>query len=428
MATESPHFEYAVTLLRNLFDAAVESAYPGSELVGLLPEPPRGKTVVVGAGKAGASMAQTLEKSLGSIEDSLIIVPQGHSLKTESINIIEASHPVPDRIGLEGATHILEMARSLKSDDLLLCLLSGGGSALLNLPLPGITLAEKQAITRSLLSSGATINEINTVRKHLSAIKGGRLATASYPASTFTLAVSDVPGNHISTIASGPTVGDPSTCAEADNVLDRFSIAVSPAIRRILRSDQSETPAPGDPALRFSRYEVVAGPGKALEAASNRAQHLGFNVINLGDQVEGLAAEIAKHHAHLIRTEKIFENNQRTLLLSGGEATVQITGAGSGGPNQEYLLALAIELNGHENLFGIACDTDGIDGATTAAGAVITPSTLSRAAERGINPKDCLENNDAGSFFTLLNDLVTTGPTYTNVNDFRAIAYIPNSD
>ena len=428
MAAESPDFAYAVTLLRNLFDAAVENAYPGSELVGFLPEPPRGKTIVVGAGKAGASMAQTLEKSLWSIDDSLIIVPQGHSLQTESLNIIEASHPVPDRIGLDGALHILEMARSLKSDDLLLCLLSGGGSALLNLPLPGIALAEKQTITRDLLSSGATIDEINTVRKHLSAIKGGRLAAASYPASTFTLAISDVPGNHISTIASGPTVGDISTSAEAVEVLDRFSIVVSPTVSRIMKSDESETPAPNDRSLQFSQHAVVAGPGKALEAASDHAKNLGFNVINLGDQVEGLAVEIAKSHAHLIRTKKLFEHNQRTLLLSGGEATVKVAGEGSGGPNQEYLLALAIELNGLENLFGIACDTDGIDGATTAAGAVITPSTLSRAAEHGISPKNCLENNDAGSFFSLLDDLVTTGPAKTNVTDFRALAYIPNSD
>jgi len=381
----------------------------------------------VGAGKAGAAMAEALDDALTGVSDSLVLVPYGHERTCRSLNIVEASHPVPDTAGQKGAQRILDLAASLGSDDLLLCLLSGGGSSLLSLPPAGVTLDEKRQITRSLLACGATIHEINTVRKHLSTIKGGRLAAAAFPARTLTLAISDVPGDDPATIASGPTVGDPTTRDEALAILDSFGIQTPASIASHLRSKAAESPFPGDAALAHSEFRIVATAAGALEAAAVYVGQNGFKAISLGERIEGIATVLAGEQAKIFEQKLLAHPGDPGLvLLSGGEATVALRGAGKGGPNQEYLLALAIALDGRPDTFAIAADTDGIDGASKAAGAVITPDTLARATALGMDPRAYLARNDAGSFFERLGDLVVTGPTCTNVNDFRAIAYIPH--
>ncbi|MGB1612876.1 MAG: glycerate kinase type-2 family protein, partial [Arenicellales bacterium] len=296
------------------------------------------------------------------------------------------------------------------------------------LPLEGITLEEKRAVTKDLLISGATIHEINTVRKHLSRVKGGRLAKAAFPARTITLAISDVPGDDPSTIASGPTVGDRTTRGDAVDILRKYHLELPPAIDTLLASDQSESPNPDDASLSRTEYSVTATAADALRAAASLAQQRGFRVAELGDNVEGLAQDIAAEHARLFQDLQHGSTPSPFLMLSGGELTVRVNGMGRGGPNQEYLLALAIALDGRPDTFAIACDTDGIDGASTSAGALITPDTLARARSLGMHPQDYLRDNNAGAFFERLGDLVTTGPTCTNVNDFRAIAYIPGGD
>jgi len=416
----------AIKILRGLFDSALSKAYPTKALASYLPPTPRGRTVVVGAGKASAAMGQALDDVLTEISDSLVLVPYGHERTCRSVNIVEASHPVPDTAGQKGAQKILDLASSLGADDLLICLLSGGGSALLSLPPKGVTLTEKKEITRRLLACGATIHQINTVRKHLSAIKGGRLAAAAFPARTLTLAISDVPGDDPATIASGPTVGDPTTRDEALGILKSFGIQTPASIASALASPDAESPFPGDATLVHSEFRITATGAGALEAAVAYAGQNGFKAINLGDQAEGIASVLASDHAKIFEQELREQSDKKGLaLLSGGEATVALHGAGKGGPNQEYLLALAIALDGRPDVFAIAADTDGIDGASEAAGAVITPDTLARAAGLEMNPREYLARNDAGSFFGQLGDLIVTGPTCTNVNDFRAIAYIP---
>ncbi len=410
-------------LLRALFDAAVARADPAQVLADYLPPAPKGRIAVVGAGKAGASMAQAFEQVWSGTFQGLVLVPYGYRRPCRDIEIIEAGHPIPDAAGQAGAQRILTLAHSLGSDDLLLCLLSGGGSALLSLPLPGTCLKEKQAITRQLLSCGATIHEINTVRKHLSAIKGGRLAQAAYPARTTSLVISDVPGDDPATIASGPTTGDSTTCAHARAVLARYQINISPTISTLLQSAAAESPAAGELQLSRSALSIIGTAADALAAAGALAVNQGFDVINRGDREEGIARELARIHAQLLHTSHpASAHGRNTLFLSGGETTVAVRGAGKGGRNQEYLLALAIELGGRANTFAIACDTDGIDGASDAAGAIITPDSLARAARLGIDPHAYLARNDAGAFFEKLGDTIVTGPTYTNVNDFRAIA------
>jgi hydroxypyruvate reductase len=415
------------TLLNELFQCAIERADPAQHLARYLPTPPTGQVCVVGAGKAAAAMAAALEHAWPGPIAGLVLVPYGHAVPCRQIQVIEAGHPVPDAAGMSGARRILTLAQGLGTSDLLLCLLSGGGSALLTLPLPGLSLAEKQTLTRQLLASGATISEINTVRKHLSAIKGGRLATAAYPAASHSLLVSDVPGDDPAVIASGPTTADPTTRTQAQQIIAHFALNLPPPIAAVLASETAESPKPGADALSRSDTCIIASPKEVLAAAAALARAQGFVVINLGDRVEGPARQVARDQARKLR-ELI---NGRTdsapvLILPGGETTVEVKGRGCGGRNLEYLLALALELRSLPDTWAIACETDGIDGCSQAAGAILTPDTLARADSAGLDASACLADNDAGGFFQRLGDTVITGPTRTNVNDFRAIAcFVP---
>lgn len=413
-------------LLVALFRAAVEAARAEVCLPPHLPAPPRGRTVVVGAGKAAAAMAKVVEERWEGSLDGLVVTRYGHGVATRRIEVIEAGHPVPDIEGEKAARRILEAVSALGEDDLGLCLISGGGSALLALPAPGISLADKRSVTEDLLRAGATIAEINCVRKHLSAIKGGRLAAACYPAPLFSLMISDVPGDDPAIIASGPGVADPTTFAEAREVLARYHVDAPPAIAAHLASAAEETPKPGDPRLARARAVLVATPAQALEAAAQAARKAGIEPVLLGHDIEGEAREVAREHAELVRKALTAERHSaRRVLLSGGETTVTVKGRGRGGRNAEYLLALAIALTGHPAVHAIACDTDGVDGTEDNAGATIGPDTLARAKARGLDPEERLDRNDAYGFFAGIGDLVVTGPTRTNVNDFRAILIDP---
>jgi hydroxypyruvate reductase len=403
-------------LLESLFQAAVDAARPGRCVAAHLPERRDGRLLVLGAGKAAAAMAKAVEENWIGAISGLVVTRYGHAAPCRSVEVAEAGHPIPDARGEAAARRILAMTERATREDSVLCLISGGGSALLSLPASGITLADKQAINSALLASGATISEINMVRKHLSAIKGGRLAAAAWPASLLTLAISDVPGDDPAVIASGPTVADPSTFAEARAVLAKYKIAPPHAVRLRLEEATDETPKPGDPRLAQARYVLIASPRLALEAAAARAKAEGYGPVVLGDSIEGEASKIGADHAALVARAKPGQ-----IFLSGGETTVTVTGKGRGGRNTEYLLALAIALDGRPGVHAIACDTDGIDGSEDNAGAIIAPDTLARAAVLGLDPKAFLANNDAYGFFQALGDLVVTGPTQTNVNDFRAI-------
>jgi len=409
-------------LLRRMFEAAVNAADPASCLPPHLPSPPKGRTIVVGAGKAAASMAKAVEDHWDAALEGLVVTRYGHGMACRRIEVIEAAHPLPDRAGQEAAERILGLVKGLSADDLVLCLISGGGSALLTLPAPGITLASKQAISKALLRCGATIAEINCVRKHLSAIKGGRLAAACAPAKVVTLAISDVPGDDPSIIASGPTVADPTTCADALALLDRYAIGDNAAIS-YLRNCAEETPKPGDPRLARAEVILIATPQNALQAAAAVAVKAGFTPLILGDSIEGEARDVALVHAGIAR--QIVRHRQPAtppcVLLSGGETTVTVRGHGRGGRNAEFLLALALALDGQANVHALACDTDGIDGSEDNAGCVLSPDTLARAAALGLNARAHLADNNAYDFFSALDDLIVTGPTRTNVNDFRAI-------
>ena len=415
-------------LLRLMFDGAVAAAAPEQSLVEHLPPPPRGRTVVVGAGKAAASMASVVEKAWrnqnprGAIA-GLVITRYGHGVRTDQIEVVEAAHPVPDQAGLDAARRTLDLVQALGPDDLVLCLVSGGGSALLTLPAEGITLGEKQSVTHQMLRCGATISEINCVRKHLSAIKGGQLAQLAAPAEVVTLTISDVPGNDPAVIASGPTVADPTTFADARAVLGKYKINAPPGVAAHLMAAARETPKPGDPALERSSVRTIVTPQEALEAAAIVAEAAGIRPLILSDSMEGESRAVALTHAAIAR--EIVSHGKPTkppcVILSGGETTVTIRGDGRGGPNAEFLLALALELNGEPCVHAIACDTDGIDGSEDNAGAVISPDTLQRGLLWGAKAQDYLSNNDAYSFFQGIGDLVVTGPTRTNVNDFRAI-------
>jgi hydroxypyruvate reductase len=407
-----------------MFRAAVDAALPARVLPRHLPQPSTGRTLVIGAGKAGGSMAKAVEDHWpGSIE-GLVVTRYGHALPCRRIEVVEASHPVPDEAGRRAAERILGLVQNLTSDDLVLCLISGGGSALLALPAPGIAFADKQTVNKALLKSGATIAEINCVRKHLSAIKGGRLAAAAAPARVVTLMISDVPGDDPSVIASGPTVADATTREDALGVLDKYGIDAGPAVRAWLARPESETPKANDP--RLSRVEniIIARPQDALEAAAEVARRAGYTPLILGNALEGEAREVALVHAGIARQCAGFAQPAAPpcVLLSGGETTVTVCGKGRGGRNAEFLLALAVALEGHPGIHAIACDTDGIDGTEDNAGALLGPDTLRRAAERQISAKARLADNDGYGFFAALDDLVVTGPTLTNVNDFRAIA------
>ena len=412
-------------LLRALFDAAVEAAQAGRCLAPHLPLPPRGRCVVVGAGKAAAAMARSVEDNwagdLGALS-GLVVTRYGHGTATRRIEVVEAAHPVPDRAGREAAQSILGLVEPLGPDDLVLCLISGGGSALLALPAQGVSLEDKQAVNRALLSAGATITEMNTLRKHLSAIKGGRLAVAAAPARLVSLLISDVPGDDPAVIASGPTVADPTTFADARAVLDKYAIPAPATVAAHLAAAADETPKPGDPRLAASEVHLIATPGASLDAAAALAREAGFETIILGDSLEGEARELGALHGAMARGRLI---DAPLIILSGGETTVTMSDAGSsggrGGRNAEYLLALAIALHGAPGVYAIACDSDGIDGCEDNAGAIITPESLARARAGGLDPRARLLDHDAYGFFEALGDLVVTGPTLTNVNDFRAI-------
>ena len=403
-------------VLRRLLDAALASARPARCVPPHLPELPTGRTVIVGAGKAAATMAQAVEEHWEGPLEGLVVTRYGHRVPTRAIEVVEAAHPVPDAGGREAAARILAMAEGLEADDLALCLVSGGGSALLTLPAPGIALADKQAVTGALLRSGAAIGEINAVRKHLSAIKGGRLGAACHPARLVSLLISDVPGDDPAVIGSGPTVPDPTTFADALGVLRKYGIDEPAAVVRHLESGAEETPKAGDPRLASAETRIVATPAIALDAAAEVARAAGYAPVILGDALEGEARDLAREHAALACTAA-----PGTVLLSGGEATVTVTGEGRGGPNAEYALALALALDGAPGIFATACDTDGIDGTEDNAGALVAPDTLARGRAAGEDAAGRLVANDAYGFFAALGDLVMTGPTLTNVNDFRAI-------
>ena len=416
-------------LLRRMFDAAIASAQPALCIPPHLPKPadaPRGRLIVIGAGKASAAMARAVEDHWPGAKSQLgglVVTRYGYAVPCAHIEIVEAAHPVPDAAGLAAAERLLALVQGLTADDLVLCLISGGGSSLLPLPAPGLTLEHKQAVNRALLKSGATISEMNCVRRHLSAIKGGRLAAACHPARVLTLLISDVPGDDPIDIASGPTVPDPTTCADALAVLHRYGIELPTALREVLESGRGESIKPGDPRLARAQTRMIATPQKALEAAAAVAREAGITPYILGDAIEGEARDVGKVLAAI--AQQVAERGQPVaapcVLLSGGETTVTVRGRGRGGRNVEFLLSLGIALDGHPRIHALAGDTDGVDGQEEIAGALIGPDSLARAWALGIAPKDSLDDNDGHGFFEALGDAVITGPTLTNVNDFRAI-------
>jgi len=448
-------------LLRSLFDHAVAAVDP-AQLLADRPLPgTAGRVVVVGAGKAAAAMAAALEAGWGGPADrlsGLVVTRYGHGVPTRQVEVVEAAHPVPDAAGRAAATRILELARALEQDDLLVCLISGGGSALLSAPEPGVTLDDKRAVNEALLRSGAPIDEVNCVRKHLSAIKGGRLAAAAHPARVLTYLISDVPGDDPSVIASGPTVPDPTTFDDALEVLAGHHVEVPVAVRKYLLAGSNgtiaETPKPDQPGFAGDEVVMLATARDALAAATEEARRRGLGPLVLGDAVEGEARDVAAAHAHLVaalaggdtRTaRRLTDDGLRSfggdpcgldprdhpipappcVVLSGGETTVTVRGGGRGGRNAEYALALAVRLQGRSGVSALACDTDGIDGVEDNAGAVVTPDTLERSRARRLDPGAMLDDNNAYDFFARLGDLIVTGPTLTNVNDFRAILIEP---
>jgi hydroxypyruvate reductase len=410
--------------LRAIFDAAVAAADPRKMLAAHLPEKPRGRCVVVGAGKSAAVMAAALEAAWPDVPLSGVVVTRyGHAVPTARIEVIEASHPVPDANSELAARRILAAVQGLGPDDLVIALISGGGSALMALPAPGLTFADKQALNRALLACGATISEMNCLRKHLSAIKGGRLAAAAAPARVVTLAISDVPGDDPAVIASGPTVPDPTTFADARALLARYDINPSQAVAARLAQDADETPKPGQ--LPHTEFRMIATPAMALAACADKARALGLTPLILGDALEGESRELGIVMAGIARSIATHGApiSAPALLLSGGETTVTIgTGpTGKGGRNTEFLLGLAIALAARPNIWATAGDTDGIDGSDDAAGAIVTPDTIARARAGGLDPRALLAGHDSYTLFDTIGDLIRTGPTLTNVNDIRAI-------
>jgi len=413
-------------LLHGLFDTAVAAVSAAQCLPAFLPEPPRGRTIVIGAGKGAAAMAEAVEQHWKGELSGLVVTRYEHGRAPGTqgrIEVVEASHPVPDAAGQHAAQRMVGLLEGLTEDDLVLCLISGGGSALLAAPAEGLTLADKQSVNRALLKSGASIGEMNCVRKHLSSIKGGRLALACAPARVETLLISDIPGDDPTLIASGPTLPDATTCADALAVINKYGIDVPEAVRRHLETGAGETPKPGDARFEGHRSHVIATAQHALEAAAAQARALGYEAHILSDSIEGEARDVAEVHAGIVR--QIVARNQPftkpCVILSGGETTVTVRGNGRGGRNAEFLLALGVALDGLPGVHAIACDTDGIDGSEDNAGAILTPDSLARAEALGLKPKQLLDNNDGYGFFDALGDLIVTGPTRTNVNDFRAI-------
>ena len=411
-----------------MFAAAVDAVGAETCVPPALPDPAGGRTVVVGAGKAAAAMARAVEREWSARGHSpprgVVVTRYGHAVDCRHIEVIEAAHPVPDAAGREAADRILGLADGLGPEDLLLCLVSGGGSALLVAPPAGVSLDEKQAVNRALLASGANITEMNTVRKHLSRIKGGRLAAASHPARCHAVLLSDVPGDDPATIASGPTVADPTTVADARAVAERFGVPIPASVAAWWERPEAESPKPGDPRLARSTVEVVANAQQALEAAARVARDAGYEPLILGDALEGEAREVALVHAGIARQARRRGQPARPpcVLLSGGETTVTVRGGGRGGRNAEFLLALAAALDDLPGVFALAADTDGIDGTESNAGALYRPGLVARARALGLDPRAALDANDGHGFFAALGGLVETGPTLTNVNDFRAVA------
>jgi glycerate 2-kinase len=405
--------------LRRLFDEAVAAARPATRMAAFLPERPKGRLVVVGAGKASAAMARAFEDAYDGPVAGLVVTRYGHGVPCARIEIVEAAHPVPDAAGLEAAGRMLGLVAGLGPDDLVVALMSGGGSAVLSRPAPPVTLDEFRALTSALLKSGANIVEMNAVRKHLSTIAGGRLAAAAAPARVLTLAISDVPGDDPSTIGSGPTVPDPTTLADARAVLAKYGIVPGAAIAARLDDPAAETPK----TLPGAAYRLIAAPIQSLDAAAAAARAAGYAVHSLGPDLEGESRIVAALHAGLARDIRAGAGPVKApcVLLSGGETTVTVRGTGRGGRNAEFALALAVALDGLPGVWALAGDTDGIDGTEDNAGALVTPDTLARAADAGLDAADRLADNDGYGFFAALGDLVTTGPTHTNVNDFRAI-------
>ncbi|MDP1653688.1 MAG: glycerate kinase [Rhodocyclaceae bacterium] len=414
--------------LRGLFDTAVAAVSPAVCVPQHLPAPPKGRTIIVGAGKAAAAMAEVVEAHWPADQplSGMVVTRYGHGAPTARIRVVEAAHPVPDAAGEAAAAQMFDEVRGLSADDLVLCLISGGGSALLALPALGLTLADKQAVNRALLKSGANIHEMNCVRKHLSAIKGGRLALACAPARVVTLGISDIPGDDASVIASGPTLADPTTRQQALAILDKYRIEAPTAVRARLESPDCETPKPGDPRLPRSEIHVIATAQQALQAAAAYARAHGVTPLVLGDSIEGESRDIAFMHAAIARQIARHGEPAKTpcVMLSGGETTVTVRGQGRGGRAAEFLLALASVLD--IPAWALACDTDGIDGTEDNAGAWFGPDVQERATERRLASADFLARNDGYSFFAALDQLIVTGPTRTNVNDFRAI-YLPVS-
>ncbi|WP_232540301.1 glycerate kinase type-2 family protein [Azohydromonas aeria] len=417
--------------LRSLFDAAVARALPAENIAAHLPAPPRGRTLVLGAGKAGGAMAAAVDAIwpadaplTGLVVTRYGHVPPAYAARPGRIEVVEAAHPVPDAAGLAATKRIVELTRGLTADDLVLFLVSGGGSALLSLPAEGLTLQDKQAVNQALLRSGAAIDEMNCVRKHLSAVKGGRLAALCAPARVVTLAISDVPGDDPAVIASGPTVPDTSTCADALAILERYGIEVPPAARAGLESGAYETPAPGDACFGGHALRLIATPRQSLEAAAQRSRSQGVAARILSDEIEGESREVGKVHAALARAVARHGEpfTRPCVILSGGETTVTVKHKGGrGGRATEFLLGCALALQAERGVWVLAADTDGIDGMEDNAGAIVTPDTLRRAAALGLKAADFLDRNDAYGFFAALGDLVSPGPTFTNVNDFRAL-------
>jgi glycerate 2-kinase len=410
-------------LLRSMFDAAIDAAQPSLCVPPHLPAPPRGRLVVIGAGKASAAMARAVEDNWRGELSGVVVTRYGYKVPCQRIDIIEAAHPVPDAASVAASERLLHAVQGLSPEDLVLCLISGGASALLVRPLPGLTLEDKQAVNRALLKSGATIREMNCVRRHLSGIKGGRLGAACHPAKLITLLISDVPGDNPVDIGSGPTVPDPTSCADALAILRRYAIEVSPQVSEVLSSGRGETPKPGDPRLAGTETRMIATPQMALEAAAEVAGRAGVAAMILSDSIEGEAREVGKVMAAIGR--QVVTHGEPCaapcVLLSGGETTVTVRGDGRGGRNVEFLLALGIALEQQRGIFALAGDTDGVDGSEEVAGAYLAPDSLTRAQSLGINARSSLANNDAHGFFAALGDAVITGPTLTNVNDFRAI-------
>lgn len=427
MMSSSDQFpETPQALLRRMFDAAIASAQPARCTPAHLPDAQTlgtGRLVVIGAGKASAAMARAVEDHWSGPLSGLVVTRYGYAVPCERIEVVEAAHPVPDAAGQVAAERLLQFVQGLNADDLVLCLISGGGSSLLPLPAPGLTLEHKQVVNRALLKSGATISEMNCVRRHLSAIKGGRLAAACHPARVLTLLISDVPGDDPMDIASGPTVADPTTCDDALAVIRRYGIAVPPEVMEVLESGRGESIKPGDPRLDGTEVRMIATPQMALEAAAAVARESGYTPYILGDALEGEARDVGKVLAGIAL--QVAERGQPVqapcVLLSGGETTVTVRGNGRGGRNVEWLLAAGIALHGHPRIHALAGDTDGVDGQEEIAGGYLAPDSLDRAWALGLRPMDSLANNDGHGFFEALGDSVITGPTLTNVNDFRAI-------